>query len=332
MPEAYPSTTQKRNDWILAHRGPRPVHDPTRPQSWVLESERAASSEVLPVATVFLTNRECPWRCLMCDLWQGTLTWPVPPGAIPAQIRFALDHLPSARQLKLYNSGSFFDAGAIPRADYRSIAELARPFERVIVESHPALVGEACLRFRDLLASSASEAHPLEPRLEVAMGLETAHPEVLARLNKRMTLGQFAAAAAFLRRHGIAVRVFVLVQPPFLSESEAVPSALRSVEFAFDCGASVVSLIPTRLGNGALDALAQRGEFVQPRLAALEHAAAAGVRMQRGRVFADLWDLERFSRCAACLPLRRAWLNELNLSQQVPPEVRCARCESGQVG
>ncbi len=29
-------------------------------------------------------------------------------------------------------------------------------------------------------------------KLEVAMGLETAHPEILERLNKRMTLTMFA--------------------------------------------------------------------------------------------------------------------------------------------
>ena len=48
------------------------------------------------------------------------------------------------------------------------------------------------------------------------MGLETAHPEVLAGLNKRMTLDQFSTAANFLRRNGIDLRVFILVQPPFM--------------------------------------------------------------------------------------------------------------------
>ncbi len=71
-----------------------------------------------PVATVFLTNRECPFRCLMCDLWRNTLTETVPVGAIPAQIDHALLRLPPAKQLKLYNSGSFFDPHAIPPQDY----------------------------------------------------------------------------------------------------------------------------------------------------------------------------------------------------------------------
>ena len=37
-------------------------------------------------ATVFLTGRECPWRCVMCDLWRHTTTADTPPGAIAAQI------------------------------------------------------------------------------------------------------------------------------------------------------------------------------------------------------------------------------------------------------
>jgi len=324
--EAYPRGPADRDAWILAHRGPRPAHDPARPQAWFLEEERAASGEMVRVATLLLTNRECPWRCLMCDLWKGTLPRKVPPGAIPQQIRHALDRLGPARQLKLYNSGSFFDAGAVPREDHAAIARLARGFERVIVESHPALIGGACLRFRDLLVQSGAAVACKAPRLEVAIGLETAHPQVLERLNKRMTPDQFAAAAAFLRDHDIALRVFILVQPPFLAEAEALEWAVRSVHLAFDCGASAVSLIPTRPGNGALDALARRGEFSPPRLATLEAATAAAVRLGRGRVFADLWDLGPFSQCAACFPARMVRLREMNRSQQVPPPVACAGC------
>src|SRR5439155_16240774 len=45
--------------------------------------------------------------------------------------------------------------------DYVAIADRVRAFERVIVECHPALVGESALEFRDLLnAVDASEASP----------------------------------------------------------------------------------------------------------------------------------------------------------------------------
>ena len=324
---AYPDSQRERDAWILARRPARKAVDARKPSAFLVEEERAESGEVARVATIFLTNRECPWRCLMCDLWQNTLTESVPPGAIPEQIDFALRQGdtgfpardPSARagkpvsQIKLYNAGSFFDPRAIPPEDFPAIAERVRGFERVIVECHPSLVGESVLRFRDLLAG----------RLEVAMGLETVEPTVLEKLNKRMTLDRFTEAAEFLRAHDIALRVFVLVKPPFLDESAALEWARRSVDFAFDCGAGVVSLIPTRAGNGALDALAMSGDFAPPKLETLEAALDYGVGLRRGRVFADLWDLERFSSCPVCFAARRERLGQMNLRQMVLPRCGC---------
>jgi len=339
-PPPYPKLDAERDAWILAQRSGRNQLDPQRPYHFCFEEERTESGEVAGVATIFLANRECPWRCLMCDLWRNTLAETGPPGSIPAQIDHALARLPAAKTLKLYNSGSFFDRAAIPPGEYPAIAERARRFERVIVECHPALVGEACLRFRDLLAASSpfplkgeragvrGEVVPLASRskLEVAMGLETVHREVLARLNKRMTLEQFAKAANFLRKNEIALRVFILVKPPFLDEEEALDWAKRSLDFAFDCGASVASLIPTRSGNGALEALAKRQEFSPPNLTTLERAAEYGVALRRGRVFADLWDLEKFSDCAACFPARLARLREMNHRQSLLASVTCSKC------
>jgi uncharacterized Fe-S cluster-containing MiaB family protein len=246
----------------------------------------------------------------------------------------------AARQIKLYNSGSFFDPRAIPPDDYPAIAERLRDFERVIVECHPALIGESVLKFRDLLGGTAC-SRPIsgessdggtpslpQTKLEVAMGLETVHPEALAKLNKRMTLEQFQRAAELFRKHNVALRAFVLVKPPFLDEAEALEWANRSVDFAFDCGATAVSLIPTRPGNGALETLANRGEFSQPRLATLEAALEYGIGLKRGRVFADLWDLDKFSDCPACLEQRQTRLHEMNLGQVVLPQVVCGQCES----
>jgi hypothetical protein len=317
----YPAEASQRNDWVVSRRPARRSVDASRPRAFFVEDERTASGEIVAVATIFLTNKECPWRCVFCDLWKLTLQESVPTGAIPAQIEYALARLPRApalRHLKLYNSGSFFDRAAVPPEDHPAIAARLRGFERVIVECHPALVNERVLRFRDLL--------PATTALEVAMGLETAHPEALAKLNKRMTLEDFARAAAFLRTHGIALRAFALVQPPFLREPEALPWAQRSVDYALDQGAGVVSLIPVRGGNGALEALAAQGQFTPPPVATLEAAAEYGIGLGRGRVFADLWDLEKFSSCAECLPERRERLRQMNLTQTVTSAVRCPGC------
>ena len=383
---------------IRGARGARSVVDPTRPAAFFCEPEATARGTVEQVATLFLVNRECPFTCVYCDLWKQTTVTTVSAAEILGQIDLALAALPVTRHIKLYNAGNFFDRQAIPVEAWPGIAERVCGFETVIVENHPHLLGEGCLRFRDLLheawargpvvqsgraarvrssgpsemrshhqrsrhellhqetadgpverdgmplgmypsrhtvgersqatmenaystTNGASTAHspvaapnterlgprdggaslaesgwPAQPPvLEVAMGLETIHPEVWPRLNKQMTPEDFRRGVEFLRKGGMEARAFVLLQPPYLPAFEAVEWALRSVEFAFDAGVRVVAVIPTRGGNGWLEELAARGEFVPPTLAQLGEVLRRGLALRRGRVFVDLWDADRLS-------------------------------------
>jgi archaeosine synthase beta-subunit len=310
-----------RDLFVLERRPARSGPDPWRHQGLHVEDERGEDGRVARVATVFLTGRECRWHCAMCDLWRFTTPGDTPPGAIPAQLDLALRDLQAhagARptHIKLYNASSFFDPAAVPERDYGPIAERLAGFDRVVVESHPALVGNRVDRFQDALHGS----------LEVAMGLETAHPGALERLNKRMTLDQFARAAQALLDRGATVRAFVLVGPPFVPREEQDEWLVRSVDFAFACGASVVSLIPTRGGNGALEALAAEGAFEAPTLADLERSLRLALARSRGRVFADLWDLGRFSACTDCLLACTERLHLMNLEQRALSPAECAAC------
>jgi radical SAM enzyme (TIGR01210 family) len=312
-----PSTNDPADRWdsarIVALRPPKNAVDPLRPYAFLVEPERTRAGAVEDTAVIFLTNRECPFRCLMCDLWKNTTDRRVPDGAIAGQVEYALARLPPARHVKLYNAGNFLDPQAIPPGDWPRLAELLNPFQTVIVESHPRLIGPRCLAFRDLL----------RPKLEVAMGLETVHPEVLPRLNKRMTTADFEEAAQFLTANGIGMRAFVLLRPPFLDEAEGVHWAKESIRFAFDAGAECCAVIPTRAGNGAMEELARQGHFAPPRLESLEEVLDYGLGLRRGRVFADLWDVERFYPCERCGPARAARLRTMNLTQQPAPPVVC---------
>ena len=303
--------------FVLQHRSVKRPLDPHRAYASIWEEERDSQGSLAPTAVVFLTNRECPFRCVMCDLWVNTLDETVPPGAIAAQIRDAVATLPPARHIKLFNAGSFFDPAAIPPDDDEEIAQAVAGFERVIVESHPAFLAgayrERCLRFRDLIPG----------QLEVAVGLETAHPEVLERLNKKMTLDAFRRAADFLAEHDIALRVFVLLSPPFMAAGEAVEWACRSLDVAAGCGATVSTVIPTRGGNGAMEAIGD--SFHPPRLDRLESTIEYGLSLGGMRVFADLWNVERFFDCN-CSPDRAVRLAAMNREQKASPRVRCV-CE-----
>lgn len=315
----------------MALRGPRNLVDPTRPYSYLLEEERGPDGRIAATATLFLTNRECPFRCLMCDLWKNTTERTVPVGAIPGQIDWALRKLhiepgqQAVRTIKLYNSGNFFDAAAIPRDDLPIIAQRLNDFgfSTVIVENHPRMCGDVVRDFAEQLAG----------QLEVAMGLETVHPRVLPRLNKQMTLDDFSGACERLRAWEIQIRAFILLKPPFLSATEAVKWAQQSATFAWRAGVNCCAVIPTRSGNGMLETLEAAGDFSEPDLSDLEQVMDWGVTSRVGaqRFFVDLWDAGRFSRCRACVDDRVARLNKMNLTQQASAPIRCGACGSGAV-
>jgi len=301
------------NKWIIANRGKKNAVDWLKPYAWLVEKERTTKGTIEDTAIIFLTNKECPFHCLMCDLWKNTTDKPVPSGAIPAQIEWALAQMPPAKHLKLYNSGSFFDEKAIPENDYKRIAELVQNFETVIVESHAKLIDEKCLSFKNLL----------KPELHVAIGLETVHPEILPRLNKQMSLNDFSKAVQFLAKNGIQSRAFILLRPPFMSEEDGIYWAKKSIDFAFDAGVECCIVIPVRAGNGAMDVLKEMGDFNLPKIESLEIVLEYGIKLNRGRIFADTWDLGIFSSCDKCINQRTDRINSMNLNQQFENRIIC---------
>lgn len=314
---------------IRAARPPKETPDPWRPLGVVWERERTPDRGVVPALTVFLAGAECPFTCVFCDLWRYTLDGPTPPGSLPAQLALAFAGKPPAPYaeapyaetlIKLYNASNFFDPRAVPESDEPALVSLLAPFPRVVVESHPRLIGRRCFGF----------AAALGGRLEVAMGLETIHPRALAGLNKRMSVEDFDRAAERLAEAGIGLRAFVLVGAPFVPAEEAVEWAVRSAAHAFARGAGTVALIPARGGNGAMEDLAVRGYFTPPTLAQLEETLDrcldVGDGGGGGVALADLWDLERLARCPLCAAARRERLERINLTGSPEPRVACGAC------
>ncbi len=151
------------------------------------------------------------------------MTESVSPGDIPHQIASAIAQLPTFDSIKLYNSGNFFDAAAIPVSDYPAIARLVSGYRDCIVENHPKLVGTRCKDFAEMIAPA---------QLEVAIGLETCHQSTLEWLNKSMNLADFDRAVEQLHAWNIETRVFLLLGLPFMSPIESLQWTLKSIEYA----------------------------------------------------------------------------------------------------
>jgi len=301
------------DQWILSLRGRKNIIDPHKPYGWLVEKERTPSGKIEDTGIIFLTNRECPFHCLMCDLWKNTTDETAASGAIPHQVAWALEQMPDVKHLKLYNSGSFFDTKAIPENDYNEIANLLRHLDTVIVESNPVFLDKRCLQFRDMI----------EPDLHVAIGLETVQPGGLKKLNKKMSPEDFSKAVDFLCRNGILTRAFIILRPPFVSEADGIYWAERSIDYAFAAGVECCTIIPVRAGNGAMDYLLEKGEFSLPHISSLEKVLEYGINLKSGRVFADTWDLGLFSDCKECVDERTYRINQMNLNQEILSPVQC---------
>ena len=76
-----------------------------------------------------------------------------------------------------------------------------------------------------------------------------------------------------------------------------------------------------------MEPLETTGYFSPPCLATLEAAAAYGLTLKRGRVFADLWDLNPASACPHCYQSRIERLRTMNLQQILPEPISCTACK-----
>ncbi len=289
--------------------------DPFRAHGSLLETERRPDGRVERALTVFLAGAECPFTCSFCDLWKFTIDGPTPHGALTAQVEDAIAGL-RADRLKLYNASNFFDTRAVPSDDLAGIAKLAGSFASLTVESHANTIGPRTVEF----------SRALPGRLEVAVGLETTHPTAATKLNKKLDLARFDRAADYLRENGIDLRVFVLLGVPHVPSSESVEWTVRTVQYAVGRGASVVSVIPVRGGNGEMERLESIGEFVPPTLAQLEDALDACRGFTGAVVTGDLWDVEHLSACDACSAQRITRLERQNHTGIVEERIACSKC------
>jgi len=224
--------------------------------------------------TIILNTGGCRWAraggCTMC----GYVAESVEGGSVAhedllAQVEACLDHEREEADhdsglVKIYTSGSFLDEREVPAETRQAIAETFANRERIVVESLPDFVDrEKIADFTDVGLET-----------DVAVGLETANDRVRHDcVNKYFDFSDFEAACAEARAAdaeatgaGAGVKAYLLMKPPFLSESEAIADMTRSVR---DCaavdGCHTVSMNPTNVQRYTMvDQLHFRGGYRPP--------------------------------------------------------------------
>lgn len=210
---------------------------------------------LMPRAVITLRSTGCDWvrrsgGCTMCGHWAGAMTEATPdPDTLYAQFERAFERVNWEQfpVLCLYNGGSVLSREEVPDAAFERILGriLSEPRIRVVaLETRPEFVEEERLRrLSDGLRGRT---------LRVAMGLESAREDIRQlSIHKGVSRDMLAQAAARVTPFA-QLRFYVLIKPPWLTETEAIDDAVDSVRLAFELGATDVHFEPATVQRHTL--------------------------------------------------------------------------------
>ncbi|HEV2448967.1 MAG TPA: archaeosine biosynthesis radical SAM protein RaSEA [Thermoplasmata archaeon] len=234
---------------VANERRPQPG-DSGAPDAYVncwTETESLAGERVSAFVLI-LRTRGCYWAdlkgCSRCGYARDTLGRSATPAELARQLERALRRYRDEPYVKLYTSGSFLDDREVDPASREAIGRaFSGRARRLLIETLPEFVKED--RVRPLQASFSGE-------LEVAEGLESTQPDILARyVNKVSTPAEYFDAADRLRAWGAHPKGYLLLKPPYLTEGEAIEDVVLSIGLAAP-HFSTLSVNPVHIQNGTV--------------------------------------------------------------------------------
>lgn len=217
---------------------------------------------------IILAARGCTAAtCTMCPIPNEAyynLNLNFTPDDFLRQFHFSFETEPidSYQLISVYNSGNWFANKEIPPAArqgiYRAIARSR--CEGIMVESLP--------QFITPLAIAEAKAYLGDKRLIVGIGLQSADDFIRnVCINTTCTKEQFERASHLLWENGYTAKAYLMIKPPFLTESEAVAETVQSIQYVSSIGYEDVSICPTRIAPYTVVAeLARRGLYTPPSL------------------------------------------------------------------
>ena len=167
----------------------------------------------------------------------------VTPEMVLRQFELGVREIGDVQFLKIYTSGSFLDKREVPLDVADKVARHCKERNmRLLFESRPEYVSPE--RVDELMA--------IHEDIEVALGLESSNERVLQySVNKGFTAEDYSRAAKLLSDKGLSVRTYVLLKPPFITESEAIVDSISTIRFAAT-NSDTISLNPVNVQRGTL--------------------------------------------------------------------------------
>ncbi|MBN1677286.1 MAG: archaeosine biosynthesis radical SAM protein RaSEA [Candidatus Thermoplasmatota archaeon] len=227
------------------HRRHERKRDLDRPASAWREKE-LIDGRLVDVGVLILQTSGCSHYheggCSMCGYNYGPRL-DVPPSSILRQFENGLGDLGEIRFLKIYTSGSFLDEDEVDPEVSDTILRTCKDLGlRLLFETRPEYVTPARI----------GRVQFLHDDVEVALGLESANDKVLeCSINKGFSVKDYDRAAEILREREMDIRTYVLLKPPFLTETEAIRDSVATMAHAAEVSAAL-SLNPVNVQKGTL--------------------------------------------------------------------------------
>ncbi len=218
------------------------------------EDDMADGGKVRAMVVIMRTSGCCWVRsggCTMCGYREASLR-EVTEEDLLKQLDQALSKYKGEPFVKIYTSGSFLDDAEVPPSVRARFYEAFSGCRRLLFESRPEFINEATVA-------------EMPPNVTVALGLESSDPKVLeSSVRKGFTPDDIRRAGLLLKSRGLGVRTYLLLKPPFMTESMAIRDAVASARFA-DEFSDEISVNPLNVQRGTyVERLWRRGEFRPP--------------------------------------------------------------------
>jgi len=221
-------------------------------------------------AIIILRGCGCQWSreedggCTMCGHFSGsTKGQPLPSHYLKEQFDRGIAAYDFAEypMLCLYNGGSFFNDTELDpdlrRYMFKKISAIGH-VKRLIIESRPEYISHEVLDEIEYLMPNVTT--------EIGVGLETKNDVIRELiLNKGVTTDDLVRCGEKFKGRKTMMLAYVLVNPPFLTESEAIEDTVEAIKFAAAIGSSIVSLEAVSIQHLTLVAfLAEAGHYRTP--------------------------------------------------------------------
>jgi radical SAM enzyme (TIGR01210 family) len=285
---------------------------------WV--EDEAIGEERVSAFVLILKTRGCYWAdqkgCSMCGYAKDTLGRSATPEELGEQLDRALGRYRGEPYVKVYTSGSFLDDREVDAESRRRlVSAFSGKARRLLFETLPEFATVESLE--PLRVAFAGE-------IEVALGLESTDPTVLARyVHKNAPPSEYLAGADRIRALGLRAKAYLLLKPPYLTEEESIEDVVRSVAEAaprFDA----ISVNPVHIQNGTVvEWLYHRGRYRPPWLWSVVEVLVQGAERRRTARLVSFPTAGGLARgphnCGSCDARVLAAIQEASLSQEFGP-------------